>query len=156
MENLVDSLTVGTTVCKVPAQSRKRVLQLLADLLAAQHDDLHERTIFEALMARERLGSTGIGEGVAIPHCRFDCDRVYCAFFQLENPVDFDAPDGIGVDLAFLIVAPTGEKEQHLRLLAQLAAVLKEAANRSALRACDSDEALHHQISTLLRQQAAA
>ncbi|MEM1437239.1 MAG: PTS sugar transporter subunit IIA [Pseudomonadota bacterium] len=156
MDHVADLLSVATTVCKVPASSRKRVLQLLSDLLAAQSEGLCERTIFEALMARERLGSTGIGEGVAIPHCRSDCDRVYCAFFQLEQPVDFEAPDGIDVDLVFVIVAPTGEQETHLRLLAQLAAVLKEPANRSALRRCDSDAGLHEQISALLRRQAAA
>ena len=88
MNDSTKMLALETTVARVPAQSRKRVLQLLSDLLAAQNSDLSERGIFEALMARERLGSSGFCEGVAIPHCRTVCDRIYSAFFELEEGVD--------------------------------------------------------------------
>lgn len=155
MNDSTKMLALETTVARVPAQSRKRVLQLLSDLLAAQNSDLSERAIFEALMARERLGSTGIGEGVAIPHCRTVCDRIYSAFFQLEEGVDYDAPDEQPVDLVYLLVVPEGEQNAHLTMLAQLAAVFNDADNRARLRACETDEALYHQMSGLLQQHAA-
>lgn len=150
-----DVIALETTVARVPAQSRKRVLQLLSDLLAAQNAELSERSIFEALMARERLGSTGIGEGVAIPHCRSACDRIYSAFFLLEEPVDFDAPDELPVDLVFLIVVPEGEESAHLTLLAKLAAVFNDPDNRTALRACATDQALYDHVHGFLQEAAA-
>lgn len=155
MNELTDVIALETTVARVPAQSRKRVLQLLSDLLAAQHSDLSERTIFEALMARERLGSTGIGEGVAIPHCRTSCEKIFSAFFLLEEPVDFEAPDDIAVDLVFLIVVPESEEAAHLTLLARLAAVFNDADNRASLRSAASDTELHSCIISLLQQEAA-
>ncbi|MFK7912952.1 MAG: PTS sugar transporter subunit IIA [Pseudomonadales bacterium] len=155
MNDLTEVIALETTVARVPAQSRKRVLQLLSDLLAAQHADLSERAIFEALMARERLGSTGIGEGVAIPHCRTRCERIFSAFFLLEQPVDFEAPDSVAVDLVFVIVVPDNEEAAHLTLLARLAAVFNDADNRARLRSADTDSDLYHQISGMLQKDAA-
>lgn len=155
MNDLTEVIALETTVARVPAQSRKRVLQLLSDLLAAQHPDLSERAVFNALMTRERLGSTGIGEGVAIPHCRTQCERIFSAFFLLEQPVDFEAPDDVPVDLVFVIVVPEHEDAAHLTLLAKLAAVFNNADNRERLRGASTDAALYHEISGLLQQDAA-
>ena len=118
----------------VPAHSRKRSLDFAADLLAEQHPGLDARPLFDALMERERLGSTGIGEGVAIPHCRQECPHMMAAFFLLAEPVDFDAPDEMPVDLVFVLVVPPEETSAHLEVLAALGAVFNDPATRARLR----------------------
>jgi len=126
----------------VPAQSRKRSLDFAADLLAEQCPDVDARPLFDALMERERLGSTGIGEGVAIPHCRLQCPAMMAAFFRLAEPVDYDAPDDVPVDLVFVLVAPPGENSAHLKVLATLAGVFRDEATRGRLRRAGSSEQL--------------
>ncbi len=126
----------------VPAHSRKRSLDLAADLLAEQHPGVDARPLFDALMERERLGSTGIGEGVAIPHCRVQCPRMMAAFFLLAEPVDYDAPDGKPVDLVFVLAVPPGETRAHLDVLARLANVFRDPDTRNQLRAAGSSDEL--------------
>ena len=118
----------------VSAHSRKRSLDFAADLLAEQYSGVDARPLFDALMERERLGSTGIGEGVAIPHCRLECPGMMAAFFLLAEPVDYDAPDGKPVDLVFVLVVPPGENSAHLEVLATLASVFRDPATRERLR----------------------
>ena len=126
----------------VPAHSRKRALDLAADLLAEQHPGVPARRLFEALMERERLGSTGIGEGVAIPHCRLDCPDMMAAFFSLEKAVDYDAPDDQPVDLVFVLVVPLKETAAHLEVLALLASVFGDPVIRARLRSAGSADEL--------------
>ena len=146
-----DLLNASSVRCNASAASRKRVLQFIADLVA---DELLSADIlFDSLMARERLGSTGLGEGVAIPHCRMACDRMRAAFVSLEHPIDYEASDGEAVDLLFVLVVPHEEQHAHLDALAALAELFSSAENRTALRACNSDEALCQSISALLAQQ---
>lgn len=145
----------GCTVASLSAGSKKRLLQLASDMLAEQHPSLSARHLFDELMARERLGSTGLGEGVAIPHCRTSCERIVGACITLQHPVDFDAPDGQPVDLLFIIVVPEGESSAHLELLAALARIFDEQSNRLALRNSASSERLHEQITGLLSSAAA-
>ena len=125
----------------VPAHSRKRALDLAADLLAAHYPGVPARRLFEALMERERLGSTGIGAGVAIPHCRLECPRMMAAFFSLQQAVDYDAPDDQPVDLVFVLVVPLEETTAHLEVLALLSSVFGDPAIRARLRgAAGADE----------------
>ena len=126
----------------VSAQSRKRSLDFAADLLAERHPGVDARPLFDALMERERLGSTGIGEGVAIPHCRLECPGMMAAFIRLAEPVDYDAPDGKPVDLLFVLVVPPGENSAHLEVLATLATVFRDPATRDRLRQAGSSEEL--------------
>ena len=126
----------------VPAHSRKRSLDLAADLLAAQHRGVDARPLFDALMERERLGSTGIGEGVAIPHCRLECPGMMAAFFLLEKPVDYDASDGKPVDLVFVLVVPAEETTAHVEVLSTLATVFRDPATRASLRRAGNSEEL--------------
>ena len=131
----MDSLLPAPCVlCKVAAGSRKRVLDVAADAFTAAQPEISARALFSALMERERLGSTGLGAGVAIPHCRLDFPRMIGGLLTLAQPVDFDAPDGKPVDLLFVLVAPQDEKAAHLEALAQLAAVFREAEARAQLR----------------------
>jgi nitrogen PTS system EIIA component len=137
------------------AQSRKRALELASDLLAANHPDLSGRALFDGLMSRERLGSTALGEGVAIPHCRLDCPRILGAFVKLAQPVDYDAPDGEPVDLLFVLVVPPTEQSAHLEVLATLARVFQDPANRRRLRSSSSDGALYEELTGLVSSQTA-
>ena len=155
MIDVTSILTAGCTVAQLPGISRKRVLEQCSDLLAAQYPNLSSRKLFESLTNRERLGSTAIGEGVAIPHCRTDCDAIVAAFFQLDKGIDYDAPDGQPVDLLFVMVVPEHEQNAHLDLLAILARSFSEPGNRRALRACTDDAALHEQMQGLLHANAA-
>lgn len=148
-------LDPGCTRTQVATPSRKRALEAAAELLATQERGLSARTIFDELMARERLGSTGLGDGVAIPHCRIPCRRVYGAFLLLGNPVDYDAADDQPVDLLFVLMVPPEETTAHLEALASLARVFGEADNRDQLRGCTSDSSLFETIVGLCSSQAA-
>jgi len=142
----------GSVRCHLPAASRKRALQLIAELLADEH--LAADTLFDTLMGRERLGSTALGEGVAIPHCRVETDEMRVALVSLPEGVDFEAADGEPVDLLFVLVVPENEKTAHLEALAALAAVFGRADNRSELRACATDTRLHDAFCAQLDAQA--
>ena len=130
----------------VAANSRKAALESAADLLAKAHPDVSARRLFNALMDRERLGSTGLGEGVAVPHCRMNCPRLMGALLSLARPVNFDSPDGAPVDLLFILVAPESEPSDHLEALAVVARVLSESAERARLRSAGSAATLHQRF----------
>lgn len=147
-------LEKGCTKRGVAANSRKRLLEYASDLLADRYE-LPARQLFDELMSRERLGSTGLGDGVAIPHCRLPCDRVHAACLTLAAPVDYDAIDGEPVDLVFVLVVPPEETSAHLEILAVLARLYGNADNRSSLRNSTSDENLYEVFTGLLASQAA-
>ena len=142
------------TRASVDANSRKRLLEYASDLLGERYG-LAPRAVFDELMNRERLGSTGLGEGVAIPHCRIDCSRIRAACLTLANPVDYDAIDGEPVDLVFILLVPSEENAAHLEVLAGLSRLFGNAENRAALRGAGSDDELFEQLVGLLASQAA-
>ena len=139
----------------VAANSRKRLLQVASDVLAEHHPELSARQLFDELMSRERLGSTGLGFGVAIPHCRIPCTGILGAILTLEQPVDYDAVDDKPVDLLFVLVVPVDETSAHLEMLAALARLLGEKNNRRALRETKSDSELYEQIVGMFSSEAA-
>ncbi len=147
-------LDVSCTRSGVAANSRKRLLEYASDLLA-EHYELSARQLFDELMNRERLGSTGLGEGVAIPHCRLPCSGIHAACLTLATPVDYDAIDGEPVDLIFVLIVPPEETSAHLEILAALARLYGNADNRNRLRAATSDEQLFEVFTGLLASQAA-
>jgi len=123
------------------AGCRREALQQLS-AMASDITDQSCSDIFDTLMERERLGSTGLGEGVAVPHCKIEgLDKVRGLFARLETPVDFDALDGQPVDLIFLLLAPANATAAHLKALARVARFLRDPDNRDALRAADTAEA---------------
>jgi nitrogen PTS system EIIA component len=148
MFDLHKLLDLGSITCNMDAASRKRALQLIAELVADEHNSADY--LFDELMARERLGSTGLGEGVAIPHCRIECQEMRAAFVSLPEPIDYEASDGEPVDLLFTLIVPTTEQHAHLEALAALSGVFADAGNRRALRACKSAECLMQTLSTQL------
>ena len=136
-------LTPERTFAGVQGGSKKRVLELIGKLVA-QHTNLDPDAIYENLIARERLGSTGFGNGIAIPHCRLeDCHQAIGALLQLDGKIDFDALDGQPVDPIFVLLVPQEATEQHLQILKMLAGKLDNAELRDALRAAPDADALY-------------
>lgn len=125
------------------ANSKKQVLQDIATLVA-RHSELSEREVFDALLQRERLGSTGIGNGLAIPHGRFPAlTHLVGAFVRLDKPVDFESVDGIPVDLVFVLLAPEGAGADHLQGLARIARLLRTPSIVQDLRASRDPAAIY-------------
>jgi PTS system nitrogen regulatory IIA component len=134
-----DLITESRVLSHCEAASKKRLLETLAALLADGDGMLSSTIVFDRLLERERLGSTGLGQGIALPHARVGGIRAPIgAFVRLRGAVAFDAIDDKPVDLAFGLLVPDATNEQHLQLLATLAAAFDDAAVRRALRAADS------------------
>lgn len=109
-----------------PAHSKKKVLETLADVLAAS-TGIKPQTVFEHLLEREKLGSTGLGKGVAVPHCRIQgVARPVAGLLGTRSGVDYDAPDGAPVSLFFALLAPEEATDEHLQLLSELAKKLSD------------------------------
>ncbi len=121
--------------------SKKKLLQLIANIVADQ-TQLSESSIFSSLLNRERLGSTGLGEGFAVPHARLnDLDQTLACFFRLKEAVNFEAPDNKPVDLVFTIIIPEEATEEHLMILSSLASIFSRAEVCDAIRnAASRDE----------------
>lgn len=137
-------LTPELTFCAVPGVSIKRVFETAAEKICAQHAELESSELFNNLLAREKLGSTALGEGIAIPHCRLShCKSPLVALMTLDEPVNFDAADGQPVDILFLLIVPEEATQEHLNILAGLAQLLNDAHFRDALRAATDVETLY-------------
>ncbi|KWT09623.1 Nitrogen regulatory protein [Pseudomonas syringae pv. avii] len=140
-------LTPGRSLVNVPGGSKKRVLERIANLIAREVPGMEFETVHESLVAREKLGSTGFGNGIAIPHCRLrGCDEPVSAVIHLDNPIDFDAIDGAPVDLLFVLLVPQAATDAHLELLRQIASMLDRADVRERLRSAKSGEALYQMV----------
>lgn len=132
---LSDVLDADRIAVDIAVSSKKSLLEKAAALLASTPDSAGERDIFESLCQRERLGSTGLGHGVAIPHGRVSGqERVSAALIRLQNAIDFDAPDAEKVDLFFALAVPDRCTDVHLRLLADIAERLGSEQQRDAIR----------------------
>ncbi len=150
-----DLLNPASVVFGLKAGSKKQVLQELARIASAQVG-LHERVVFDVLLERERLGSTGVGEGVAIPHGRIaDLNGLSGVFALLKQPVDFDSLDGRPVDLVFLLLAPQSAGADHLKALSRISRLLRDRDMRDKLRGARSDDALFALLTTGSASEAA-
>jgi PTS system nitrogen regulatory IIA component len=137
-----DLLVPEGVVADLKATSKKQALQDLAKR-AAEVSGLHERAIFDILMERERLGTTGVGNGIAIPHGKLaSLDRLHGLFARLEQPIDFHAIDERPVDLIFVLLAPENAGADHLKALARISRLLRNNGICDKLRGTDSAEAL--------------
>jgi PTS system nitrogen regulatory IIA component len=126
------------------AQSKKQALQEIC-ATAARLTGIAEREIFDIVLQRERLGSTGVGNGVAIPHGKLRAlDRLVGVFARLQRPIDFNALDDLPVDLVFLLLAPESAGADHLKALARIARVLREPAVAQKLRVAEDAAELYH------------
>ncbi len=147
MIRLEDILTPGRSLVNVPGGSKKRVLEQIAKVIGQDLSDLDTQSIFESFVAREKLGSTGFGNGIAIPHCRMTgCLTPLSAVLRLEAPVDFDAIDGAPVDLLFVLLVPEAATDEHLELLRQIASMLDQEEVRDRLRNVATGQELYQTV----------
>lgn len=144
---LADLLTPSRVSTGLPAASKKRALEKLSGLMAAEDTELTQKEIFDSLLTRERLGSTGLGHGVAIPHGRLKTSqRVLAAFVRLENAIDYDAVDHEPVDLMFALLVPEESTDEHLQLLSQLARMFSDPELLDKLRSAGDSDSLYRLI----------
>ncbi|MFN3685692.1 PTS IIA-like nitrogen regulatory protein PtsN [Salinarimonas sp.] len=140
---LVELLSPDAVAPSLRVQGKKQALQELAGQ-AAKLTGLDAHEIFETLLQRERLGSTGVGEGIAIPHGKLaKLDRLFGFVARLEKPIDFDAIDGMPVDVLFLLLAPEGAGADHLKALARVARVLRQPGILDRVRAAHDADAIY-------------
>ncbi|XKH61221.1 PTS IIA-like nitrogen regulatory protein PtsN [Halomonas sediminis] len=138
----------------VPGGSKKRILEFFSTFIAQNTPSLDSQEVFSRLIGRERLGSTGIGNGVAIPHARSPhCDAPIASFLKLAEPVDFDAIDGDPVDLLFVLLVPEQADDTHLALLGQVATIMNDADTRAQLRKSASQRELLDILMATIRNQ---
>lgn len=138
-----DLLTPERVIPALRATSKKQALQEMA-ATAAEATALPERTVFDTLLERERLGTTGVGHGIAIPHGKLaGIDRIFGFFARLTKAVDFDAVDGEPVDLIFLLLAPENAGADHLKALARISRTLRDRAMCEKLRGSDDRDAIY-------------
>lgn len=141
--DIVDLLAPEAVLPSLKVQSKKHLLQELSARAGAL-TGLPDRRIFETLMERERLGSTGMGQGIAIPHGRIaGLARIVGLFARLETPIAYDAVDDQPVDLVFLLLAPEGAGADHLKALAKVSRLLRNQAACEKLRAAGKSEVLY-------------
>jgi nitrogen PTS system EIIA component len=141
--NISDLLAPEAVLASLKAQTKKQLLQELA-VRAHARTNLPEKQIFETLNERERLGTTGVGAGIAIPHGRMaGATGITGVFARLENAIDYEAVDGQPVDLVFMLLAPENAGADHLKALARVSRLLRNQQICEKLRAAQSAEALY-------------
>ncbi len=139
---ICDLLSTESIVSIVRASSKKHALQELA-AHAAKISGQNDRAIFDILLERERLGTTGIGRGVAIPHGKLpELTRLYGVFAKFEQPIDFDSVDDQAVDMVFLLLAPENADADHLKALARISRMFRDPDMCKKLRAAKNETAL--------------
>lgn len=145
--NLISPLLQPANVLAgLEVASKKRLFEQAAQLIHA-HYGVEPQAVFDSLFAREKLGSTALGYGIAIPHGRIrGLQDTAAAFVRLNTPIDFDAPDNQPVDLVFVLLAPSAATEMHLQILGELAAMFSDEALRARLRAAPDAGELHRLI----------
>lgn len=141
--SLNDIVGPNAVIPALKVNGKKQALQEIA-ARAAELSGLNERTVFETLLQREKLGSTGIGHGIAIPHGKLPkLERLFGLFARLDRPIDFESLDGQPVDLIFLLLAPEGAGADHLKALARVARLLRDPDIANKLRDSRDADALY-------------
>lgn len=144
MQAIAQLLTPGRTVCRVSGVSKKRLFETIARVISEDQVSLPYNVVLSSLIAREKLGSTGLGQGIAIPHCRVDnCTHAMGTLVTLEEPIDFDAPDGKQVDILFVLLVPAEAQQQHLDILASIAGLFSQQAFCDQVRQAGDATALY-------------
>ncbi len=143
MSLIADLLPPSNVVVDLDASSKKRVFEQ-AGLLFENNQGIARSVVFDSLFSRERLGSTGLGQGIAIPHGRIKgLKEAAGAFIRLETPVQFDAPDGRPVNMLFVLLVPEQANETHLQLLSELAQMFSDRGFREQLQSAADAAAIH-------------
>jgi len=143
-QTIADILTLERTQLGAHCTSKKRLLEHVSDFLSGHIADTTADEIYDNLITREKLGSTGIGEGIAIPHSRLrQCVNTVGALFLLDEAIDFDAIDRQPVDLIFVLLVPEEATEEHLKTLSMLATLFNDPNFRSTLRHANDTQNLY-------------
>lgn len=141
---IADILTSERIICNVNLSSKKAALETLSGLIASSSIQVNEQEVFNSLLSRERLGGTGLGNGIALPHGRLkDGLSTIAAFIKLKQGVDYDALDHQPVDLIFALLVPEHSTEEHLQVLARLAEMFNKPEFLAQLRREESKEAIY-------------
>jgi PTS system nitrogen regulatory IIA component len=144
MQALKQILTPQRTVCCAPGVSKKRLFETIAQIVSEDQPTLPYDEVLDHLITREKLGSTGLGQGIAIPHCRVGhCDEPLGTLLTLEEPIPFDSPDDQPVDLLFVLLVPEEAHQEHLDILAEVARLFSQADYCARLRAARDNRALY-------------
>ena len=152
---IADLITPRSVIAQLRATTKKQALQELAKRASAM-TGINERTIYDVLIERERLGSTGIGMGIGIPHGRLPrLDKLYGIFARLDRAVPFEAIDDQPVDLIFLLLAPEAAGADHLKALARVSRLLRDRGICEKLRGTDNVDALYSLLADRSSSQAA-
>lgn len=155
MSDFSDILTPGTVSAGLQATAKKALFQQLATI-AERESGIDSRLVIERLGERERLGSTGFGGGVAIPHGKIDgLDRVVGVFVRLNEPIDFQAIDDMPVDIVFMLLSPPDAGAEHLKALARVSRALRDRPFLAKLRGAGSQDALYALLATAEARDAA-
>lgn len=140
---LIKFLSPECTFAGVDGGSKKRLFETISRRVSGLYPEIDSETTYDALLARERLGSTGLGEGIALPHCRLEnCHQIIGMLMQLEEPIDFDAIDGQPVDLVFVLLVPQEAVDEHLQALKSIAELCGQPQYRQSLRGADNNQEL--------------
>lgn len=144
MNFLSQILTPQRTVCRIAEVSKERLFETIARIFCDDQQSLPYDEVLERLIAREKLGSTGMGQGIAIPHCRIShCTKPLGSLLTLEEAIPFNAPDAVPVDLLFVLLVPVHAHQEHLDILANIAQLISQADICEQLRASRDDRALY-------------
>ncbi len=138
--------------CRMEGISKKRILNKISEIFSENISELEAPEVFDALMAREQLGATGLGNGIAIPHCRLaPCESIIGALITLEQPIDFDSLDSKPVDILFVLLVPEVENDEHIRTLSDLATLFSDEDFCYTIRHTHNNEDLYSIAITFYR-----
>lgn len=147
--NLKNLVSTDTVICNADVVSKKRALEFLADLLARKTQVDKSFDIFQLLTEREKLGSTSLGHGIALPHARTSlCKQAIGVFIRTKKGIDFDSPDHEPTDLLFALMVPEHYTDEHLNILAGLASMFNDEKFCQNLRSADNDAELFHRLTS--------
>ena len=142
---LKDYISEKGVIFAASVSSKKRALELLSESLAKQNPGLTKNKVLDALLAREKLGSTGLGKGIAIPHCRLaEIENIYAAMLKLDKGVEFESTDGLAVKFLFCMVVPENAADEQLQLLSSLAKLLANDEVRQSIEKCSHAKCLYN------------
>lgn len=150
MLRISDILTPERTLCSIAVQSKKKAIELIAETIANSVLSLQPQPVFDALIARERLGSTVLGQGVAIPHARLEqTEQVLGCFILLKESIDFDAEDHIPVDMLFSFIVPYNATQEQTDVLAYIAKIFESAAFLESIRTATNAQELYQTLNCM-------
>ena len=144
---LSEILTTNCTSCDITVSSKKRILEKICQLAASQVTDIEQDELLESLLNREKMGSTGIGNGIAIPHGRLpNANKAIAVLVKTNNAIDFDAIDNRDVDIFIALFVPENSCQEHLDTLQNIAKIFSDKQMVKQVRKCDDNETLYNLV----------